>query len=300
MRDDDMINERTTPTSPDGRTDEGASPERESTYGEQRPGGTRRRGLRNLTPRTGRARLALATGAACCLGLVAVIEVRAATHEPAPPTDRSASSADLVERAEEQPASRALARTPAPSASPAPPTASPSPSRPAATTPAPKKTPTKKPTPRKPVDPAPVAGLTTAQMKNATVIVRTGRAMGVPRRGLVVAVATAMQESNLYNLASGVVPESQNLPNQGLGWDHDSVGLFQQRASMGWGTVEDLMNPAYATRQFLTALLAVPGWQQMRLTDAAQAVQISGFPEAYAQHESRATVIVEAIVPSGV
>ena len=101
-------------------------------------------------------------------------------------------------------------------------------------------------------------------MDNAKAIVRTGRDMGVERRGLVIAVATAMQESNLYNLASGVVPESMNHPHQGVGWDHDSVGLFQQRASTGWGPVHQLMDPAYATQQFLAALQRVPGWQQMR------------------------------------
>ncbi|WBB81543.1 peptidase M23 [Micromonospora sp. WMMD882] len=242
----------------------------------------------------------LAAGLTCCLGLAAALESRLLSSEPTARPDRAAAEAELRTRAAEQDrASRGLARTPdaAPSA-----TATPTPTK----TATPKKTATKKATPKKAVakktvtrrsaTPAPVAGLTAAQMKNATAIVRTGEAMDVPRRGLVIAVATAMQESNLYNLASGAVPESQNHPNQGLGWDHDSVGLFQQRASMGWGTVADLMDPAYATRQFLTALLAVPGWQGMRLTDAAQAVQISGYPEAYAVHEPRATVIVDAVL----
>ncbi|WP_433119836.1 hypothetical protein [Micromonospora sp. CA-246542] len=136
-------------------------------------------------------------------------------------------------------------------------------------------------------------------MENAEAIVRAGRKMGVPRRGLVIAVATAMQESNLYNVASGVLPESQDYPHQGVGWDHDSVGLFQQRSSSGWGPVGRLMDPEFATRQFLTALEQVPGWQQMRLTDAAQAVQVSAYPEYYQQHEWRATRVVDAIVPSG-
>jgi hypothetical protein len=133
-------------------------------------------------------------------------------------------------------------------------------------------------------------------MDNAKIIVRTGEKMGVPRRGLVIAVATAMQESNLYNYASSVLPESQNYPHQAIGWDHDSVGLFQQRPSSGWGSVADLMQPEYATRQFLTALEQIPGWQDMALTDAAQAVQISGLPWAYAQHEWRATEVVDAIL----
>ncbi|MFD0787398.1 peptidase M23, partial [Micromonospora azadirachtae] len=151
---------------------------------------------------------------------------------------------------------------------------------------------------KKPAEPAPVAGLTRTQMKNAEIIVRTGRGMGVPRRGLVIAVATAMQESNLYNLASGVIPESQRHPHQGLGWDHDSVGLFQQRSSSGWGPVDRLMDPEFATRQFLGALERVPGWQQMRLTDAAQAVQVSAYPDHYAKHEWRANEVVDAILPT--
>jgi hypothetical protein len=291
MRDDDKVHCRPASTSADGQTADVASPDGVIAQG-GRPG-VRRRLLRTLTrrpgsARPGRATIALASAAVCGLGLVTVVELR--TDDGSTATDRAAASTELRQRAERERASRGLARTPSASASP-------SPSASAAPTPrATKATPTKKPTPRKPADPGPVAGLTVAQMNNAKKIVRAGRAMGVPRRALVIAVATAMQESNLYNLASGVVPESQNHPNQGLGWDHDSVGLFQQRASMGWGTVAQLMDPAYATRQFLTALLAVPGWQQMRLTDAAQAVQVSGFPEAYAKHESRATVIVNAIV----
>ncbi|MCW3817562.1 peptidase M23, partial [Micromonospora sp. DR5-3] len=174
------------------------------------------------------------------------------------------------------------ASTPAPVASTAAP----------ATTPA-----TTKPKPKpKPKRIAPVAGLDQDQMDNAKAIVQAGRAMGVPRRGLIIAVATAMQESNLYNYASGVLPESQNYPHQAIGWDHDSVGLFQQRPSSGWGSVRDLMQPAYATRQFLTALVQIPGWQDMALTDAAQAVQVSAFPWAYAQHEWRATEVVDAIL----
>ncbi|MFC7550425.1 peptidase M23 [Plantactinospora sp. GCM10030261] len=147
------------------------------------------------------------------------------------------------------------------------------------------------------IDPGPVAGLTVAQMNNAKAIVRTGRDMGMPRRALIIAVATAMQESNLYNYASGVLPESQNYPHQAIGWDHDSVGLFQQRPSTGWGPVRRLMQPAYATTQFLVALRQVPGWHRLALTDAAQAVQVSAFPYAYARHEARATEVVDAIVP---
>ena len=133
-------------------------------------------------------------------------------------------------------------------------------------------------------------------MDNANIIVQVGIKLKVPRPGLVVAVATAMQESNLYNLASEVLPESKNYPHQGTGFDHDSVGLFQQRTSTGWGAVKDLMRPAYAAQKFYEALLQVPGWQQLSLSAAAQAVQISAFPDAYAKHEARATTIVAALI----
>ena len=80
-------------------------------------------------------------------------------------------------------------------------------------------------------------------MDNAKAIVRTGHDMGMPRQALIIGVATAMQESNLYNLANDDLPESLNYPHQGSGWDHDSVGLFQQRSSSGWGPVDKLMEP---------------------------------------------------------
>ncbi|MFY1671889.1 peptidase M23 [Plantactinospora sp. WMMB334] len=148
-------------------------------------------------------------------------------------------------------------------------------------------------------DSAPVAGLTPIQMDNARAIVRTGRDMGMPRRGLVIGVATAMQESNLLNRASEVLPESKRYRHQGTGWDHDSVGLFQQRTSTGWGPVNRLMDPAYASARFFEALRQVPGWERMRLTEAAQAVQYSAYPEHYAKHEYSATEVVDALLPSG-
>ncbi|GAA3763191.1 hypothetical protein GCM10022225_56310 [Plantactinospora mayteni] len=147
-------------------------------------------------------------------------------------------------------------------------------------------------------DAEPVAGLTEVQMDNARAIVRTGRDMGMPRRGLIIGVATAMQESNLLNRASEVLPESKRYRHQGTGWDHDSVGLFQQRTSSGWGPVNRLMDPAYASARFFEALRQVPGWQGMRLTEAAQAVQYSAYPEHYAKHEGQATRVVDRLVPS--
>ncbi|MBE1490197.1 hypothetical protein [Plantactinospora soyae] len=250
-------------------------------------------------PRPGRIRSLLASGPvrfgsvaalACCLGVAVFVESRAATTpaEPAPSASLLAERAAEVER---DPASRAHERTPAPTP---PVTATPAPS-PSTARPIVARTQVTRAT-KRPVRPSPVAGLTQAQMDNAHTIVQVGVKMDVPRRGLVVAIATSMQESNLYNLASGVLPESLDLPNQGVGYDHDSVGLFQQRPSSGWGTVADLMRPAYAAERFYEALLAVPGWQEMSVTGAAQAVQISAFPDAYAQHEDRATTVVGALV----
>lgn len=142
----------------------------------------------------------------------------------------------------------------------------------------------------------PVAGLSQAQMNNAQRIVNQGRVMGLPKRALVLAVACAMQESRLTNLASTVVPQSYNYWNEGEGSDHDSVGLFQQRSSSGWGSVKNLMWPAYSSKQFYNALKQVPGWQNMPLTYAIQAVQVSAFPEAYAKHEGKAQAVVNALL----
>jgi murein DD-endopeptidase MepM/ murein hydrolase activator NlpD len=127
------------------------------------------------------------------------------------------------------------------------------------------------------------------QVAHAAAIVSVGRQRQVPARGYVIALAVAMQESGLRNLANPNVPESMALPHDGQGSDHDSVGLFQQRPSAGWGTVAQLMTPAYAAGKFYDKLMTVPGWQQMRLTEAAQAVQKSAFPEAYQKWENDAT-----------
>jgi hypothetical protein len=144
-------------------------------------------------------------------------------------------------------------------------------------------------------NPTPVAGLTQLQMNNALRIVGEGKALGLPKRAYVLAVACAMQESNLTNLASNVLPESYNYPHEGAGADHDSVGLFQQRPSSGWGSVQDLMTPAYAAKQFYDALVSIGGWQSMALTYAIQAVQVSAYPDAYAPHEWAAQTVVDAL-----
>lgn len=142
---------------------------------------------------------------------------------------------------------------------------------------------------------APVAGLDTTQMAHAKTIVDTVHAMGLPERAAVIAVATSMQETNLYNLANTGLPESENIPNDGTGYDHDSVGLFQQRPASGWGSVDELMDPATSARKFLTALKQVPGWENMPITVAAQTVQGSAFPDAYAQHQDKAETVVDAL-----
>ncbi|WP_406104353.1 hypothetical protein [Micromonospora globbae] len=282
MHPDDPSEQKQQDPQPTTRSTDPASTER--TTGRHRaPEPPPRRGRRLLTSTPVRA--ALAAGVTCCLGVAAYAGTRDDTVERRKPLAEAV--ADRAALADQR-ASRSLERTAAPT--PTPTSASPSPTpSPTATK---KKAPKKPPKPRKP---RPVAGLTQAQMDNAKIIVDVGRELDVPQRGLVIAVATAMQESNLYNYASGVLPESQNYPHQAIGWDHDSVGLFQQRPSSGWGTVQDLMRPAYAAKAFYLALLEVPGWQDMSLTVAAQTVQVSAFPDAYAQHEERATTVVEAL-----
>ncbi len=131
------------------------------------------------------------------------------------------------------------------------------------------------------------------QLRNAAVIIKVGQEMKVAPRGWVIAVATAMQESRLLNLANSTVGESRDIPNEGVGADHDSVGLFQQRAS--WGTVAQRMDPAYASRKFYEKLVDLPDWEKLPLTVAAQRVQISAFPDAYAKHEELAARIVDAL-----
>ncbi|MCX5395622.1 C40 family peptidase [Streptomyces sp. NBC_00102] len=118
------------------------------------------------------------------------------------------------------------------------------------------------------------------QVPNAQTIVAAGLSLDVPAKGQIIALATAMQESRLRNLAYG---------------DRDSLGLFQQRPSQGWGSAQQIRDPTYASKQFYKHLLAVDGWQQMTVTQAAQAVQRSGLPDAYAQWDKLATALQAAI-----
>lgn len=132
-------------------------------------------------------------------------------------------------------------------------------------------------------------------MDNAIAIVEAGQQMQLPHRAFVVAIATALQESNLRILANPNVPGSLNHPNQGVGYDHDSIGLFQQRPN--WGDVNQLLDAHESARRFYAALVKIPGWEQMAVTYAAQAVQQSAYPGAYAQQQSRAEQIASAISP---
>jgi hypothetical protein len=121
--------------------------------------------------------------------------------------------------------------------------------------------------------------LTPAQAANAATIAAVGRRDGLPDHAVTVALATALQESKLRNLSYG---------------DRDSVGLFQQRPSQGWGTAEQLQDPVYAAEAFYGRLIKVRGWQTAEVTAAAQAVQRSGAPYAYALWESEARALARA------
>jgi cell wall-associated NlpC family hydrolase len=124
------------------------------------------------------------------------------------------------------------------------------------------------------------AGYGPQQMGNAATIVAVGRRLNVPEPGWVIAIATAITESRLQNLDYG---------------DRDSIGLFQQRPSQGWGTAAQIMDPAYSSEQFYHHLLTVQDWQSMTLSNAAQAVQRSGFPDRYGTHAQEAREIVGAV-----
>lgn len=134
-----------------------------------------------------------------------------------------------------------------------------------------------------------VEDLDPEQTENARTLVAVGKELGVPSRGWVVALATALQESGLRNLTYG---------------DRDSLGMMQQRPSMGWGAPEQVTDPSYAARAFYggpesptrnSGLLSVAGWQDMPVWEAAQAVQRSAYPLAYAKHEELATSVVRRL-----
>jgi hypothetical protein len=137
-----------------------------------------------------------------------------------------------------------------------------------------------KPAPVKPLPLPSIRGLNATQVKMAFAIDKEGHHMGISRRGRIIAMATALQESKLKNYTYAV--------------DHDSLGLFQQRPSSGWGTPKQLTNPTYAAHAFYAVLVKYKGsWGC--LTCAAQRVQRSAFPNAYAKWEGFATRIVDAL-----
>lgn len=118
--------------------------------------------------------------------------------------------------------------------------------------------------------------LSATQIGNARIIYHVGTGMRVPGRAAVIAIATAMQESRLKNVPYGT---------------SDSLGLFQQRPSRGWGTPAQIMRPRSAAITFYARLVRVRGWRALPLTVAAQDVQHSAYPDAYAQWEPLATDI---------
>jgi hypothetical protein len=122
--------------------------------------------------------------------------------------------------------------------------------------------------------------LTTVQADNAATIAGVGMRMGIPDHAVSVALATAMQESGLKNLSGG---------------DRDSAGLFQQRPSAGWGTYAQVTDPAHASAAFYERLRSERGWRELSVTEAAQLVQRSATPDAYAKWEPEARAVASAL-----
>ena len=122
--------------------------------------------------------------------------------------------------------------------------------------------------------------LSPEQAENAALIGAIAVRRDLPARAASIAIATAYQESDLFNIEYG---------------DRDSIGLFQQRPSQGWGSIDEILDPVYSTNAFYDALVEVDGYESMEITAAAQAVQRSGFPDAYADHEADARAIASAL-----
>ena len=118
------------------------------------------------------------------------------------------------------------------------------------------------------------------QADNAATVTAVVVRRGLPAHAATIALATALQESKLRNLPYG---------------DRDSVGLFQQRPSQGWGSADQLQDPVYATNAFLDVLVKVDGWRDLPVTEAAQKVQRSAFPDAYGQHETQSRAWASAL-----
>ncbi len=141
----------------------------------------------------------------------------------------------------------------------------------------------------------------------ATIITIGSQTAGVGRPGVVIALMAALTESHLRMLANtSTYPESGDYPNDGNGSDHDSLGLFQMRPASGWGTVAELMDPNYQARAFYggptgpnypspRGLLDIPGWQQLDPGEAAQAVEVSAYPDRYQNYQPVAEAILTAL-----
>jgi hypothetical protein len=121
---------------------------------------------------------------------------------------------------------------------------------------------------------------TPEQTANAATITAIALKRGLPARAATIANATAIVESKLRNVRFG---------------DRDSLGLFQQRPSQGWGTEAQILDPFYATNKFYDALIKVSGYQSMAITKVAQEVQHSGFPQAYADHEEEGRILASTL-----
>lgn len=145
------------------------------------------------------------------------------------------------------------------------------------------------------------------QLARAATIIAVGRSEGVTTRGQLIAVMAALTESSLRVLSNtSAHPESGSMPNDGDGADHDSLGLFQQRPTTGWGPVRHLMDPVWSSRAFYggpsgpnhgspRGLLDVAGWQTMDAGSAAQAVEGSDYPGRYAVNEPVAQKILTTL-----
>ena len=145
------------------------------------------------------------------------------------------------------------------------------------------------------------------QLTRAATIIATGKSQNIPARGQLIALMTALTESSFRVLSNtGAYPDSADIPNDGDGSDHDSLGLFQQRPAAGWGTVVNLMDPVWSSRAFYggptgpnhgspRGLLDIPDWQTLDPGETAQAVQVSAYPDRYAVNQPVAETILATL-----
>jgi len=145
------------------------------------------------------------------------------------------------------------------------------------------------------------------QLRRAATILAVGKSENIPPRGQLLAIMTALTESSIRVLSNiGAYPQSDELPNDGDGGDHDSVGMFQQRPAAGWGSVANLMDPVWSSRAFFggpngpnhgspRGLLDIDGWQTMDPGAAAQAVQVSAYPDRYAVNQPIAEKVLSTL-----